>query len=121
MVQLRPHLTEEQFLSSVQSQMERDYRLSYIEDEGVIKAVAGYRFMTNLSAGYHMYLDDFVTDEKSRSQGYGSKLFDSLIQTAKEHNCKKLRLHSGVQRFGAHRFYLHKGMNITSHYFDLSC
>ena len=26
---------------------------------------------------------------------------------------------SGVQRFGAHRFYLRHGMNITSHHFQL--
>lgn len=119
MSQLRPHLTVEDFVPTVRNQMKEGYLLAYLEDNGQVQSVAGFRFMTVLSAGYHMHVDDLVSDAAGRSKGYGSQLFDWLVNFAKSKDCKKLRLDSGVQRFGAHRFYLRKGMDITCHHFDL--
>ena len=119
MSQLRPHLLAEDFVATVRNQMDSGYILAYLEDEGQVKSVAGFRYVTVLSAGFHMYVDDLVSDSNSRSKGYGSKLFDWLVDLAKSKACKKLRLDSGVQRFAAHRFYLRKGMDITCHHFDL--
>jgi GNAT superfamily N-acetyltransferase len=119
MSQLRPHLLEEDFVTTVRHQMQSGYILAYLEDNSEVKSVAGFRYVTVLSAGFHMYVDDLVSDGNSRSKGYGSKLFDWLVDLAKSKGCKKLRLDSGVQRYGAHRFYLRKGMDITCHHFDL--
>ena len=119
MVQLRPHLLESTFIETVQKQIADGYHLAFIENDGEVKSVTGYRFMSVLSTGLHMYVDDLVSDSDNRSKGYGSQLFDWLVALAKSKGCKKLRLDSGVQRFGAHRFYLRKGMNITCHHFDL--
>ena len=119
MSQLRPHLSEEEFVPIVKNQIDDGYILAYLKDTGEVKSVTGFRFMRGLSAGYHMHVDDLVSDENSRSKGYGSQLFDWLVDLAKSKGCKKLRLDSGVQRFGAHRFYLRKGMDITCHHFDL--
>jgi GNAT superfamily N-acetyltransferase len=119
MSQLRPHLSADSFVTVVRSQMNDGYLLAYLEDLGVVQSVTGFRFMTVLSAGYHMHVDDLVSDTDNRSKGYGSQLFDWLVDLAKSKGCKKLRLDSGVQRFGAHRFYLRKGMDITCHHFDL--
>ncbi|MEH2265848.1 hypothetical protein [Nostoc sp.] len=41
------------------------------------------------------------------------------MEYAKNHGCKHLSLDSGVQRFGAHRFYLMERMKITSHHFGI--
>lgn len=117
MVQLRPHLSRSDFTDQVQRQRLAGYRLAYAERDGSIVAVAGYRIQENLAWGRHLYIDDLVTDEAQRSTGAGSTLFDHLVQVARENGCQQLHLDSGVQRFGAHRFYLTKRMDITSHHF----
>ena len=120
MVQLRPLLkSASDLVARVRVQEREGYQLAYAEDEGVVRAVAGYRIIESLSAGRHVYVDDLVTDEQQRSQGYGGRLFDWLIAYARENSCMGLALDSGVHRFDAHRFYLQKRMNITSHHFHL--
>lgn len=119
MVQLRPHLSLTDFTVQVQRQRLTGYRLAYAELAGCIVSVAGYRISENLYSGRHLYVDDLVTDEAHRSTGAGSALFDHLVQLAKENGCQELHLDSGVQRFGAHRFYLAKRMDITLHHFAM--
>ncbi|CAN5723415.1 GNAT family N-acetyltransferase [soil metagenome] len=117
MVQLRPHLSLPDFTDQVQRQQLTGYRLAYADRGGFVVAVAGYRFLETLAWGRHLYIDDLVTDEAQRSTGAGSALFDHLMEVAKENDCRELHLDSGVQRFGAHRFYLAKRMDITAHHF----
>lgn len=118
--ELRPHIeTEEAFVAQVQRQQAQGYLLAYIEADGAVRAVAGYRYVEFLFQGWFMYVDDLVTRSADRSAGLGGKLFDWLVQQAREHNCTALELDSGVQRFDAHRFYLMKRMKIASHHFSL--
>ena len=120
MAELRPHLDEAGFLAQVGRQMKTQaYRIAYLEDAGEVVAVAGYRIVEMLMRGRTLYVDDLVTTETKRSGGYGSRLFDWLIEQAKAADCDQFHLDSGVQRYGAHRFYLHKGMDITSHHFAI--
>ncbi len=119
MAQLRPHLSAPDFVPRIRRQMEGGYRLAALYEGDSVKAVAGFRLMENLWAGVHMYVDDLVADEGSRSQGYGGVLFDWLVCHARENACRQLHLDSGVQRFSAHRFYLAKRMHIASHHFSL--
>ena len=45
MAQLRPHLTEADFMAQVQRQMaNHDYRLAYLQHEGQVAAVSGFLF-----------------------------------------------------------------------------
>jgi len=60
-----------------------------------------------------------VTRDVDLGVGFGSRLLDWLVDEAKRQGCEQFHLDSGVQRFGAHRFYLHKGMDITSHHFAM--
>ncbi len=120
MRELRPHLTDEAaFIAQVQRQQASGYHLAYLESGGIIRSLAGYRFLEKLHSGYHLYLDDLVTRAEDRSKGYGQPLFDWLITRARAAGCAALELDSGVQRHGAHRFYLMKRMDITSHHFVL--
>ena len=120
MRELRTHLaTEDEFVERVQRQQQQGYLLAYLEAENQIRAAAGYRYMEFLFHGRFMYLDDLVTRAADRSLGFGGKLFDWLVQQAREHDCTHLDLDSGVQRFDAHRFYLMKRMKIASHHFSL--
>ncbi|MFZ4765027.1 MAG: GNAT family N-acetyltransferase [Roseimicrobium sp.] len=117
--QLRPHLSLTEFVARVLRQAHEGYRLMYAEIAGQVIAVAGYRIQETLAWGRLLYVDDLVTDEAWRSQQVGSALFDSLVHIAKENECRELHLDSGVQRFGAHRFYLAKRMDITCHHFAM--
>jgi GNAT superfamily N-acetyltransferase len=119
MAQLRPHVTESAFLERVERQMLEGYKVAFIEEAGRAVCVAGFRILNNLAWGRFLYVDDLVTDEHERSKGFGQQLFAWLLQHAKDENCDQFHLDSGVQRFGAHRFYLAAGMDITSHHFAL--
>ena len=120
MGQLRTSLTKAEFVKRVQKQQKSGYLLVYVEDNGKVVSVAGFRFLEALSRGKFMYVDDLITDNEERSKGYGGKLFDWLIVYARKQGCKELRLDSGVQRFSAHRFYFRKGMVISSNHFEMT-
>jgi len=117
--QLRPHLEEDAIMRQIVRQQAAGYLLAYCESEKVIRSVAGYRYGENLAYGKYMYVDDLVTNHDDRSKGFGKLLFDWLVAAAKEQGCEVLTLDSGVQRFGAHRFYLANRMDIVSHHFCL--
>src|SRR5213082_1206039 len=120
MRELRPLFQEpEQFLERVLRQHKEGYRLAFLESEGEVRAVAGYRFLESLFSGKFLYVDDLVTQAADRSLGFGGKLFDWLVEQARANNCENLELDSGVQRFDAHRFYLLKRMNISSYHFRI--
>jgi GNAT superfamily N-acetyltransferase len=119
MVELRPHLEAAQFVEQVIRQQAEGYRLAFLMDAGVVKACAGYRISECLSSGRFMYVDDLVTASAARSRGFGGELFEWLVTQARTEGCVQFQLDSGVQRFGAHRFYLMKRMDITAHHFGL--
>jgi GNAT superfamily N-acetyltransferase len=120
MAQLRPHLTSDIFVERIQRQYQNEgYRLAYIERSNSVIAVAGFRIIEMLSPGKFMYIDDLVTDSSERSKGHGDRLFDWLVEYARSENCVQVQLDSGVQRFGAHRFYLRKRMQISDYHFAL--
>ena len=122
MAELRPHIEEQAFLALVREMEADGYRLAYLEDAGKVSAVAGYRIYLNLFLGKHLYVDDLVTAEEQRSNGYGGKLLDYLRKLANSEQCAYLHLDSGTQRHDAHRFYFREGMSIACYHFieDLS-
>lgn len=121
MAQLRPHLSEAEFCEQVLRQMEtQGYHLAAVEEKGVIVAVAGYRLVENLAWGSYLYVDDLITDDTRRGQGFGGQLFDWITEEAAREGCCAIHLDSGVQRFAAHRFYLGKGMEMTSRHFGIA-
>lgn len=118
--ELRPHLASEaEFVFRVERQQAQGYQLAFLEAGAVVRAVAGFRVSEKLSAGRFLYVDDLVTRAEDQSKGYGGQLFDWLVDRARATGCAQLQLDSGVQRYGAHRFYLGKRMDITAHHFDL--
>ena len=110
---------EEEFVTRVLRQQKQGYLLAFVESDGEICAVAGYRFLESLFSGKNLYVDDLVTRESDRSLGFGGQLLDWLIEQAREHGCENLELDSGVQRFDAHRFYFSKRMSISSYHFRI--
>lgn len=120
MRELRAHFRDEKkFTEQVLRQQGDGYLLAFLEAEGEVRAVAGYRFLEALFAGKFLYVDDLVTRESDRSHGFGGELLDWLVEQVRANNCETLELDSGVQRFDAHRFYLLKRMNISSYHFRI--
>jgi GNAT superfamily N-acetyltransferase len=120
MKELRPHLELPDFLKQVQRQQQQfNYQIVYLQIDGEIRAVAGFRISESLAWGKFLYVDDLVSKSEDRSKGYGGELFNWLIDYARTENCQQLTLDSGVQRFAAHRFYLRQRMEITSHHFTI--
>jgi GNAT superfamily N-acetyltransferase len=119
MVQLRPHVEEKDFVARVKRQQQGGYELVFLEDGGSVRSVAGFRIAECLAWGKILYVDDLLTAEQSRSRGYGEQLFRWLTELARDRGCDQLHLDSGVQRFGAHRFYLANRMDIIAHHFGM--
>ena len=107
MLQLRPHLTAAEYVATVRRMVEVErYRLAAaIDDEGIVRAVAGYRIFETLYCRRLLSVDDLVTDEHSRSAGYGKELLDWLKAEARAQRCEQVHLDSLVHRERAHRFY----------------
>lgn len=120
MRQLRPHISKENFLPTVRRMMDSGgYRLAAVREGAVVRAVAGYRIMEMLYCGRILYVDDLITDERTRSKGHGKRLLSWLQQEARTLKCDELHLDSGVQRADAHRFYFREGMTISSFHFRM--
>ncbi len=120
MVQLRPHLTAEDFLLRVRRmQRTNGYQMAALEDDGEVRAVAGFRDMEMLWRGRFLYVDDLVTDERMRSRGYGRALLGWLCEEARRRGYDRLHLDSGTQRKDAHRFYEREGMKAVALHFEI--
>jgi hypothetical protein len=69
---LRPHLIEDEFVPRVRRMHSNGFHLAFLEEDGVVRAVAGYRYLDLLFSGMTLYVDDLVTDPERRSSGHGS-------------------------------------------------
>lgn len=97
---------------------DHDYVLVYIAAQGQVVAAAGYRVAEFLAWGRTFYVDDLITPSASRRKGYGGTLLDWLMEKAKELSCDQFHLDSGVHRHDAHRLYLGRKLQISSHHFS---
>jgi len=80
MLQLRPHLTHAHFLAITRAAFAEGYQLARLEDAGQIMALAGFHIQHLLVAGgKNLYVDDLVTLEEARSQGYGHALLSWVL------------------------------------------
>ncbi len=119
MSQLRPMVVAGEFVARVQAQQAEGYQLVFLEDDGVVVSVAGFRMQNLLFSGKTFYVDDLVTDAGARSKGHGEAMLLWLIALAKEAGCETFSLDSGTQRQDAHAFYLRHRLRITSFHFSL--
>lgn len=118
LLELRPAFTRETLVAQVMEQRQAGYQVAYLEADGEVLCVAGFVVGMKLAWGKHIYVDDLATAERHRSKGAGARMIEWLKSHARELGCTELHLDSGVQRFGAHRFYLREGFDISSHHFQ---
>jgi GNAT superfamily N-acetyltransferase len=118
--QLRPKLIEAEFVAVIRRQQAEGFRLAFLEHEGTVVSVAGFRMQHMLSSGKTLYVDDLVTDANSRSHGHGKTMLEWLIDHARVNGCNTFSLDSGTQRQEAHAFYFRQRMRATAFHFHLS-
>lgn len=118
MSQLRPALARNEFVNLIRDMFTEGFRLAYLEHEGRIACVAGFRITTTLFMGKNLYVDDLVTNEKDRSLGLGRAMLEWLRELAIDNGCDYLHLDSGTQRTRAHKFYLSEGLSISAFHFS---
>ena len=66
-----------------------------------------------------LYIDDFCVDETLRGQGIGKKLFDVVLNYAKEQNVYNIDLHVWSFNKGAIKFYESLGFSTRSQTMEL--
>ncbi|MBC7572652.1 MAG: GNAT family N-acetyltransferase [Spirosoma sp.] len=126
MLALRMHLTADDAFKRIQFQQINDgFMLAFVDDEPSTEpasAVIGYRILNFLHNGKTLYIDDLSTLPTARGKGYAGVLLDFVIEQARQTGCQTVSLDSGQNpaRYDAHRLYLKKGFNITSHHFALT-
>jgi len=119
MHQLRPQLASTEFTDRIEMQQREGYRLAYLEDEGIVASLAGFRVMNVLWSGKTFYVDDLVTDTAMRSRGFGEQMIAWLIDLARREGCTTFSLDSGTHREQAHAFYFRQGLRITDFHFQM--
>jgi GNAT superfamily N-acetyltransferase len=117
--QLRLNLTAESFAQIYREGHPQGLRFTLANRQGACVGVAGWRIIATTVAGRKLHVDDLVTADAHRSTGVGRALLADLLQRAAAAGCTLLDLDSGVQRFGAHRFYLRERMALTAHHFTM--
>ncbi len=121
MHQLRPHLgSAAEFLDCHRRQATAGYRLlvRWADDSPV--ALAGYRVSENLIHARHLYVDDLVTHQASRSHGHGKALLMHLQAEAKSLGCVRLVLDSAMSNTEAHRSYQSIGLAAVALHFSIN-
>ena len=113
---LRPHLTADLLRQVLADDLPGPRFLAAFDGDACL-GVAGWRVLANTSAGRKLHVDDLVTAPDARSRGVGAALLAELERRARAVGCSALDLDSGVQRFGAHRFYLRERLDIVGHHF----
>ena len=95
------------------------YEIVAIMKDGAVPSAAGFRITEFLAWGKVLYVDDLTTLPEHRGMGYAATLMDWLINHAKKNGCDELHLDTGHHRHSAHKLYLKKGLNITSHHLSI--
>ena len=88
----------------------------YVENDDI----KGYAFCViqnlsqcdNLRPDKSLYIDDICVDENYRRHGVGKKLYEHVVQFAKEEKCFNITLNVWAKNPGAQAFYESMGMTV---------
>ncbi len=118
MQELRPHLPDsDSFVAQLQRQRTQHYRILAAWGGTTVIGLAGYRLQENLVHGRFVYIDDLVTTADSRSNGIGATLIDAVRNIARDEQCQRLVLDTGMANSLAQRFYFRQGLLASGMHF----
>jgi len=105
MGELCDHLNKEAYMRLLGEMRQEGYRMFALMEGEEIISLAGVAIRTDFFNGKHLWIHDFVTRSGIRSKGSGSILAGHLMQFAKDEECEKVVLYSGLSREQAHHFW----------------
>lgn len=118
--QWRPEIgSEGNFAARVRRLQERGYRLMAVWQGDRVVACAGYGLAENLIRGRYLHINELVTAWSVRSTGIGQRLFQALIQEARDLDCQAVLLECGLRNSRAHKFYFREGLRIAAFRFAI--
>jgi len=82
-VQLRPHLDQDEFLRRIHRQSYSGYELVGVFRDGRIIGVLGMRPVHTLMRGPHLHVDDIVVEETEQKSGGGRALMTFAQEDAR--------------------------------------
>ena len=108
MAELRPDLTEDQYIEYLSVMRQQGYRLFALKNGNALLSLGCIIILTNLYYGRHVWVYDLVTTSSERSSGYGRKLLEYIEEWARTNGCGIVALLSDLSGLIAHRFYEEK-------------
>jgi ribosomal protein S18 acetylase RimI-like enzyme len=115
LLELRPNLAWVDFLNIYKEAAARDeYQLVGLSIENKLVGVMGFRLLFDYVHGRHLYIDDLVITETCRNKGSGAHLLKYAENFAKTHQCKKIRLCTGVDNEKGKNFYQREGWEVRA-------
>jgi GNAT superfamily N-acetyltransferase len=115
--ELRPSLPDDyaEFLCELGNE---GARLTQLVAGGDVRAIALWRVFRTTYAGRRLEIDDLVTADAHRSNGYGRTLLQWIESRAAELGCEIVTLNSAQHRLDAHRFYEREGFESFGTHFS---
>lgn len=108
--QLNPDITEQEYMQRLPDMINAGYFQIVVRNKKKdIIALSGIWINTKLYSGKYLEMDNVVVDEKLRSSGIGSALFEYAEELAHEHGCKCVMVDAYKENLKAHAFYVRKG------------
>ena len=117
-------ITVEQSVKTWEDQIENNKNIHYLGavDNGRVVSTCYCLIIPNLTRQNRpiCFIENVVTHEDYRKQGLARKVIQMALDIARQHNCFKAILQSGITRPEAHKFYESLGFKSdTKKAFDL--
>ena len=115
--ELRSALSYEEFENLIYDMRHEEYKMFGIFEKDALIVYSGLKVQVNLYHQRHIFVDDLITKQTHRFQGYGKEMLLYIDDYAKINMCNKVVLNSGFQRSDAHHFYENYGYEKKSFVF----
>jgi GNAT superfamily N-acetyltransferase len=117
--ELRQNISsEELFIDRWKRQRDEGYRIVFIEEDGDVQAVGGYRIIHSMAWGRILYLDDLAALTARHGTGLGAAILGYVQAEASRSGCEAVHLDTGYHRHRAHKTYLRNGFELNSHHLE---
>ena len=120
MKQLVNSIKRNSFIEQIRRKEKMGYKLYALKVKNEIVSLIGIRIYEYFGCGKFLIIDDLVSDEGKRDNGYGGILFQWAIDYARNIKCNEIQLDSSIGLFQAHKFYFNKEMKISNYHFTLN-